>query len=150
MLEGLPLPEGDVIGDIHLADLYIELGDMEKAVLHFQSGWLRSGKNTGWVNRYIYALMMNGDYNHSDIIVKEMIDKCHKEIGKTENNSDTTWSTEDKNTFISELYSDIENYQTIVKKISSDYLPELDFQTSLQSGCYLFGCTRHGCSEYNK
>lgn len=72
-----------------------------------------------------------------------LIEEIHEDTDDDEN-----WTLADRHERILELYAESDHFRTLIAHLTTGYIPPLYFHTTLLSGCYWFGCTRHGHPEY--
>ncbi|WP_232695431.1 hypothetical protein [Brevibacillus daliensis] len=58
------------------------------------------------------------------------------------------WTESDKQAYIKRLRNEKKEFEQMLDQIRSGYIPIMEFETSIQTACYLFGCSRHGHAEY--
>lgn len=141
--------DNDFVGEIEVAGLYVELGCFKEAIAWFEKGWEDYWKEPGWVSMYIYSLLKTNSINNAQEIISEVIQQTHKQIQDTQAEvCDEAWTEIDKEEYIKELLCNKEEYEYLIEKISSGYTPRMNFETSMSTGCYLFGCQRHNHPAY--
>lgn len=145
IIEELVIEEEDYVGDIEIADLYVEMGQFRLAVQYFEKGWSIYTKDPFWVNRFVYALMQNGQTIRAEELMNQVITENQNQIQEIKNEPDDDLDPRDN---IQSLLADIENFKTIIKRISDGYIPPIHMQTTVLSNCYWFGCKRHGHPQY--
>ncbi len=141
----------DYVGEIEVADLYVEMECFEKAIFWFEKGWKEYLKEPYWVTRYIYSLSNTKNSNRINEVVYEAIQQKDEEIKNAqEEECDENWTEDDKEEYIQQLLADKNDYKNMVKVISSEQIPSIEFEPSITGGCYLFGCKRHNHCEYEE
>lgn len=150
VLEELTQEIDDYIGDVEIADLYMEMKQYHLAVSFFEKGWSSYAKDPVWVDRFIYALIQTGQNSKAqesiDEIIRENI-RLIEEI-RTDTDDDENWTEADREERIQELLAENSYFQKAILNISYGTIPPLHVQTSVLSECYWFGCARHGNPEY--
>lgn len=143
-------PEDEAyVGELYVADLYVELNEYAEAVRWFEQDWDGWVKSPDWVSRYAYSLIRMGQKDVAEERVRECIHKQAAAIREeTAEACDEDWTESDKRTYIAQMEAEQRQYETMVSRIEAGDVPPLQFTASLRSGCYLFGCTRHGHPEY--
>lgn len=56
---------------------------------------------------------------------------------------DEHWSEVDKQNHIQQLITEQKEYEQLSMRIQTGFIPPLQFEPTIQTGCYLFGCVRH-------
>lgn len=141
--------DDEFVGTVELAELYLEIDYFEESVLWFEKGWKLYWKSPDWVSRYVYALFKSNAPNRARDILTEVIEQKVEELSKAhEDICDENWTEHDKVEYIQRLYDEKREYENMFNRISAGYIPQMKFNTSLSSRCYLFGCTRHNHPEY--
>lgn len=141
----------DYVGEIEVADLYVEMECFEKAIFWFEKGWKEYLKEPYWVTRFIYSLSNTKNSNRINEVVYEAIQQKDEEIKNAqEEECDENWTEDDKEEYIQQLLADKNDYKNMVKEISSEQIPSIEFEPSITGGCYLFGCKRHNHCEYEE
>ncbi|MBU5354835.1 bacterial transcriptional activator domain-containing protein [Paenibacillus barcinonensis] len=136
-------------GEVHVAELYVELQCFSEAVHWFKKSWNTYYKSPDWVCRYIYALVQMNAMQAAIEITEQCIQLKQEDIEEEQAElCDEEWTESDKAVYLKQLEMEKQEYMQILAKISEGYVPPLDFMTSVNSACYLFGCSRHGHSEY--
>ncbi|ALC92785.1 hypothetical protein AM500_12450 [Bacillus sp. FJAT-18017] len=138
------------VGEIDVADLYVELGDYKMAIYWFSKGWETYAKDPTWLGRYIFALLKADDLPSALDIQQEVIKEIEERIAETNDDCDEEWTPAEKEDYIRELTNHQREYAQIIDKIHSGYTPPMDFSTSVLHECYLFGCDQHNNPEYTK
>ncbi|MGG3892062.1 tetratricopeptide repeat protein [Metabacillus fastidiosus] len=120
----------DFVGEIGVADLYVELNCYKEAIQWFEKGYKEYGKSPYWIGRFVYALFKTNNFLRINEVIREAI--------------------EEKEELIEEYMEDNNHYKKTIELITSGYVPPLDFETYCTEACYLFGCERHNHPEYQK
>lgn len=142
--------DDDFVGEIEVADLYLEIDCFEEAIFWFNKGWDKYYIQPNWVNRYVYALFKAGLTEETHTIVRQAITQKTEEIEDTlKDECDEHWTETDKEEHVNRLINERKEYEQIIAKVYSGYIPLMEFNTSMYTGCYLFGCQRHDHPEYN-
>ncbi|MBN3527257.1 hypothetical protein [Paenibacillus apiarius] len=96
--------DDEFVGEVDVADLYVELGCFKEAAEWFEKGWDIYWKQPSWISRYIYSLF---ELNHSaraheilNEVIKQKIEDI-KEANDDEDDGD--WSESDKQAYIKNL-----------------------------------------------
>lgn len=141
--------DDEFVGEVDLADLYVELGFYKEATEWFKKGWNIYLKQPNWISRYVYSLLKLSNSTYAHDLLNEVIEQNIEEIKEaTEEECDEGWSESDKQVYIKEKLDEKKVYEQLFERISSGYVPTMKFNTSIQTACYLFGCTRHNHAEY--
>lgn len=141
--------DDEFVGEVHVADLYFELQCYSEAVHWYEQSWGTWHKTPDWVCSYIYSLIHTDSLNRAVEIVNECIQLRVDDIQEEQaEECSEDWTESEKSEYIKQLEADRQEYESMIKKISSGYVPPLKFTTSLSSSCYLFGCSRHNHPEY--
>jgi tetratricopeptide (TPR) repeat protein len=141
--------DDDFIGEVDLAELYAELQLHDAAIFWFDKGWESYYKQPHWVVRYVNSLIQTNQNTKAQEIINEAIQQKKEELNEAhEDVVDEDWTEEEKQEHIRKLFNEIKEYQSMIERVSAGVLPKLEFEPSLKSGCYLFGCKRHGHPEY--
>ncbi|WP_026691978.1 tetratricopeptide repeat protein [Peribacillus kribbensis] len=141
----------EFVGEADLADMYAELGCFEEAVDWFEKGWDFYGKQTAWVSRFVFSLLKVNNPERAHGIIHQALNEHLAELKNAydeEVNED--WSESDKSEYIQKLLDEKKNYEQMFEKISSGFIPPMDFDVFITTSCYLFGCTRHKHPEYQE
>ncbi|GAB6992374.1 tetratricopeptide repeat protein [Paenibacillus pini] len=139
----------EFVGEIEVAELYVEIGSFEQAIQWFEKGWQSYWKQPNWVNRFIYSLLQTNNISRAQEIVNDVIQDKNEEI-ETDHDAeyDEHWTEQDQEEYINQLLLERNEYELILERMSSGYIPVMVFNTSMYTGCYLFGCKRHNHPEY--
>ncbi|WP_214484853.1 hypothetical protein [Bacillus sp. SM2101] len=142
--------DDEFVGEIEVADLYLELEMFDEAAKWFEKGWKRYSKDVRWVSRFIYTLLK---LNRTDFIeiFQEVIKEKEENIKEESNEEcDEDWTEEEKQDYITELITEKAEFEQMYKKFINGFIPVMEFDTSVKTGCYLFGCKRHNHPEYQE
>ncbi len=143
--------DDEFVGEVDVADLYVELNCYEEAITWFEKGWNSYWKQPNWISRYIYSLLKVNNLTRSQELLNEAINGKIEEIKDAhEEECDEDWTEGDKQAHIKELLNEKNEYEQMIEKISLGYIPKMEFDTSIQKACYLFGCKRHNHPEYQE
>ncbi|MEI2368906.1 tetratricopeptide repeat protein [Niallia circulans] len=143
--------DDEFVGEVDVAELYVELDCYKEAIMWFEKGWNSYWKQPNWISRYVYSLLKMNNPTRSQELLNEAINEKIEEIKDAhEEECDEDWTESDKQVHIKELLIEKKEYEQMIEKISFCYVPKLEFDTSYQKACYLFGCNRHNHSEYQK
>ncbi|MBT2656001.1 tetratricopeptide repeat protein [Bacillus sp. ISL-18] len=141
----------DFVGEIDVADLYIEMNCYKEAIHWFETGYKDYSKDPYWVRRFVYALLKTNNYSRMNQVIQEAIEEKGEEIeGAKKEEVEENWTEMDKKEFIEELIEENNQYKNMINLISSGYTPKLEFETYRTGACYLFGCKRHNHPGYQK
>ncbi|MNE49639.1 Tetratricopeptide repeat protein [compost metagenome] len=140
VLRSLPFSKESRISDIELAKLYAALNRYDDAVYYYNKGWNAEWKKSDWVNGYVYALFKTDNHTRRRAVLKEAAAHCDMQMIEAVTDLDEEWTLEQRKSYIAERQAEKENYQTLLKRLVSGYVPSLLFEPALESGCYLFGC----------
>lgn len=142
--------DDEFVGEVDIADLYVELNLYKEAAYWFEKGWDKYWKRPDWISRYIYSLFKLEKMELANKIILKVINEKKLEIKETyEEECDEYWTESDKQEHIKELFDEIVEYESMSKRIINGFVPSMEFNTSIKTGCYLFGCLRHNHPEYN-
>lgn len=143
--------DDEFVGSIEVAEAYFELKDYATAELWYEKGWHEYYKQPIWVEGYIYALVSNNKLGIAEQRIHLAMEEKQAEIEDSEQDEcNDSWTVSDKERALQSLTAEIQQYQSLLERIESGYIPNMQFTTSLSTKCYLFGCTRHQNSEYGK
>jgi tetratricopeptide (TPR) repeat protein len=101
-----------------------------------------------WLPVYFYSLWKLRGVNELEKISENLIRHKENEIEEAVKDDDAEWETGRKLEYINELKSDIDFIVNTVKGINSGKKPMLNFEPNIETGCYLFGCSRHKNPNY--
>lgn len=139
------------LGEIHVADLYVELNCYKEAIEWFEKGYKECWKSPNWIGRFVYALYKTNSFSRINEVIRESIEAKTAEIEDVQNEEvEENWTENDKKELIEEYTEENNCYKTMVERIKSGYVPGLEFETDYIGACYLFGCKRHNHLEYEK
>jgi tetratricopeptide (TPR) repeat protein len=141
----------DFVGDLSVADLYLEMNNFVKAVEWFERGWNTYWKDPEWGKSFVYALSKTNNVDRINEVISESIRLKEEEINDSyEDEINANWTKEDHEDYLLRLLKEKEAYESIRQDIESGYIPKIKFVTSLSGACYLFGCNRHQHPEYEE
>ncbi len=141
----------DFVGEINVADLYIELNCYKEAIECFEKGYKEDWKSPNWIGRFVYALYKSNNFSRINEVIRESIEAKKVEIEDVKNEEvEENWTENDKKELIEEYTEEKNCYKKMIERIKSVYVPELEFETDYIGACYLFGCKRHNHLEYEK
>ncbi|MBT2606397.1 hypothetical protein J7E55_25875 [Bacillus sp. ISL-53] len=150
-LDTFSVNDDEFVGEVDVAELYVELGCYKEAIKWFEKGWDVYWKQPNWISRYVYSMLKLNNTTRSNKILNEVIHQKIEEIEEAyEDECEEGWSESDKEAHIKELLDEKDEYEQMYEQISSGYIPIMKFDTSIQTACYLFGCTRHNHAEYQE
>ncbi|PEJ42311.1 tetratricopeptide repeat protein [Bacillus wiedmannii] len=139
------------LGEIHVADLYVELNCYNEAIEWFEKGYKEVWKSPNWISRFVYALYKANNFSRINEVIQESIEAKTSEIEDVQNEEvEENWTEKDKTELIEEYTEENNCYKTMIERIKSGYVPGLEFETYHLGGCYLFGCKRHNHLEFEK
>jgi tetratricopeptide (TPR) repeat protein len=149
-LETFSEDDDALIGAIEVAELYVELGYFEQAIHWFERGWKSYWKQPDWISRFVYCLIKTGSKPRAEEIVIETIQEVKEQVEKLrQEECDEFWTESDKEERNKQLLYEVNEYEHMIERILTGNIPKLKFNTSLHTGCYLFGCNRHSNPEYH-
>ncbi|HDR7688454.1 tetratricopeptide repeat protein [Bacillus toyonensis] len=141
----------DLIGEIHVADLYVELNCYKEAIEWFERGYKEVWKSPNWIGRFVYALYKANNFTRINEVIRESIEAKTAEIEDVQTEEvEENWTEKDKKELIEEYTEENNCYKKMIERIKSGYVPGLEFETYHIGGCYLFGCKRHNHLEYEE
>ena len=139
------------IGEIEVADLYVELNRYKEAIQWFEKGYKEYSKSPNWMGRFVYALYKTDNLPRINEVIRETIEKKKEEIEDVKKEEvEENWTENDKKELIEEYMEENDYYKKLKNLITSGYVPKLDFETYSTGACYLFGCKLHNNPEYQK
>ncbi|MBP2243274.1 tetratricopeptide (TPR) repeat protein [Cytobacillus eiseniae] len=149
ILDAFSETDDDFVGEVDVADLYVEMGCYEEAIKWFEKGWEAYYKQPNWISRYIYSLVKMDQITQCDELLDELIYEKAEEIKEAyEEECEEGWSELDKENQLKELIEEKQEFEQMLVKIKSGYVPIMEFTPNIQTACYLFGCSRHNHPEY--
>ncbi|MGG1140951.1 tetratricopeptide repeat protein [Bacillus mycoides] len=141
----------DFVGEINVADLYVELNCYKEAIEWFEKGYKEYWKSPNWIGRFVYALYKANNFSRINEVIRESIEAKTAEIEDVQNEEvEENWTEKDKEELIEEYTEENNCYKKMIERIKSGYVPGLEFETDYIGACYLFGCKRHNHFEYEK
>lgn len=141
----------DFVGEIHVADLYVELSCYKEAIEWFEKGYKEVWKSPNWISRFVYALYKANNFSRINEVIQESIEAKTSEIEDVQNEEvEENWTEKDKKELIEEYTEENNCYKKMIERIKSGYVPGLEFETYHLGACYLFGCKRHNHLEYEE
>ncbi|WP_163874556.1 tetratricopeptide repeat protein [Paenibacillus favisporus] len=150
-LDAFSEEDEEFVGQVEMAELYVELGCFEQAVEWFEEGWKLYWKTPDWVSRFVYALLKINKARRAHEILNEVIQQKAEDIRDADKEAfDDDWTEDEKAEYIQKLAEEQKAYEGLLERISAGYIPPMKYDTSLRSGCYLFGCERHQHPEYHE
>ena len=139
----------EFVGEVDVADLYVELDCHNEAVDWFKKGWDLYTKDPEWISRYVYSLIKLNHHIQAQEIIQESIQAQNQEIQEAyEEECDEGWTEKKKQEYIKDLQDKKQKYEQMIQRLSTGPKPKLIFEPSILKACYLFGCTRHNHPEY--
>ncbi|WP_152404535.1 tetratricopeptide repeat protein [Paenibacillus cellulositrophicus] len=150
-LDAFSEEDEEFVGQVEMAELYVELGCFEQAVEWFEKGWKLYWKIPEWISRFVYALLKINDARRAHEILDEVIQQKAEEIREADKDVfDDDWTEDEKAEYIQKLAEEQMAYEGLLQRITRGYIPPMKYDTSLRSSCYLFGCERHQHPEYHE
>ncbi|ANX13913.1 hypothetical protein ABE41_018020 [Fictibacillus arsenicus] len=141
--------DDDFVGEVDLAELYAELQLYDAAIFWYDKGWESYYRQPHWVVWYVNSLIQTNQYTKAQEIINEAIQQKKEELNEAhEDVVDEDWTENDKRDHIKKLTKEINEYRSMIERVSAGVLPKIEFEPSAETGCYLFGCKRHGHPEY--
>ncbi|MGW5982079.1 tetratricopeptide repeat protein [Bacillus mycoides] len=141
----------DFVGEINVADLYVELNCYKEAIQWFEKGFKEYWKSPNWIGRFVYALYKANNFSRINKVIRESIEQKTAEIEDVQNEEvEENWTENDKKELIEEYIEENNYYKKMIERIESGYVPGLYFKIDHIGACYLFGCKRHNHLEYEK
>lgn len=141
----------DFIGEIEIADLYVELHCYQEAIQWFEKGYTEYWKTPNWIGRFTYALYQIENFYRLEEVLQEAIAEKLEEIEDVKKEEvEEHWTESDKQDLIEEYRQDYNAYQNIKNSIASGSMPRLTFEPSFTGACYLYGCKQHHHAEYKE
>lgn len=139
------------VGEINVADLYVELNCYKVAIEWFEKGYKEVWKSPNWIGRFVYALYKANNFSRINEVIRESIEAKTADIEDVQNEEvEENWTEKDKKELIEEYTEENNCYKKMIERIKSGYVPGLEFETDHIGACYLFGCKRHNHLEYEK
>ncbi|TDK61780.1 tetratricopeptide repeat protein [Bacillus salipaludis] len=150
-LEAFNEEADEFVGEIAVADLYVELDCYKEAIYWFEKGWKEYWKVPYWVSRFVYSLFKTKNINRIYEVIQESLEQKDEEIKDAfEEECEENWTENDKKENIKQLCEEKDKYQNMLELISSGHIPLIEFDPAATGGCYLFGCKRHNHPEYQE
>lgn len=141
----------EFVGEIALADLYVELDCFKEAIHWFEKGGKDYFGNPYWVSRFAYALFQTNNIIRINEVVNEALQQKDEEIKEArEEECEDNWTENDKEEYIEQLLEERSKYEVMVERILAGQIPLMEFETSMTGACYLFGCQQHNHPEYRE
>lgn len=120
----------DFVGEINVADLYVELKCYKEAIQCFEKGYKEVWKSPDWIGRFVYALYKANNFTRINEVIRESIEAKTAEIEDVKNEEvEENWTEEDKKELIEEYTEENNCYKAMIARIKSGYVPELEFET---------------------
>lgn len=142
----------DFVGEVEVAEFYVELGCYRKAVKWYEKGFEDYYHQVPWVGRYIYSLLQLNQFEKAEEIRLLVLNEQKEALmDEQEEVCDEHWTEEDKQKEINKIKDAIEQLTQMQKWISNETTPAIQydsFDPSISTRCYLFGCKRHDFPEY--
>ncbi|WP_142314210.1 tetratricopeptide repeat protein, partial [Bacillus wiedmannii] len=94
----------DFVGEIHVADLYVELNCYKEAIEWFEKGYKEVWKSPNWIGRFVYALYKANNYSRMNEVIRESIEAKTEEIEDVQNEEvEENWTEKDKKEVTTQL-----------------------------------------------
>ena len=139
----------DFVGEVEIAELYMELDCHHLAISWYEKGWASYWLHSSWVSGYVYSLFKTNQIEQATIIQQEALRRKKEELEEEhEGQCDEHWTEYDKQQSINKLREEIDEFEQMIPRISNGYVPSAEFDPSIRTRCYLFGCQRHNYPEY--
>lgn len=145
----------DYVSAIEIADIYVELNEIELAKRWFEysltDGYFTPYLTPYLISRYSYVLMELQE----KVICQQFIDAQLvlkiAEIQEIEQEPcEENWTELDKQERLEELQAEQVLLDTLFEQLFQGYVPQYEYELYPTTGCYLFGCTQHGHAEYEQ
>ncbi|MBB3126918.1 tetratricopeptide (TPR) repeat protein [Paenibacillus rhizosphaerae] len=150
-LDAFSEEDEEFVGQVEVAELYVELDSFEQAVEWFEKGWKLYWKTPDWVSRFVYALLKINKVARAHEVLSEVIQQKTADIGDADKEVfDDDWTEDEIAEYFQKLADEQKTYEGLLQRISAGYNPPMKYDTSLRSSCYLFGCERHHHPEYHE
>jgi len=150
-LDSFNVKADDFIGEIGVADLYVEMNCFNEAIHWFEKGYKNHAQDPYWIRRFVYALFNTHNFSRMNQVIQEAIEGQEEEIEDVKKEEvEENWTEKDKHELIEELMNKHKQYKNMIDLITSGYTPKLEFETFSTGACYLFGCKQHHHPEYQK
>lgn len=150
-LDGFHEKADDFIGEIEVADLYVELNCYQQAIQWFEKGYTKYWKTPNWIGRFTYALAQTGNHARIEEVIREATAEKIEEIEDVKKEEvEEHWTASEKDDLLEEYRQDYNDYQSMKGLIARGTIPPFEFEPSFTGACYLFGCKRHDHAEYER
>jgi tetratricopeptide (TPR) repeat protein len=151
LLDKFCFDDDEFVGEVFVAELYLDLGLFYEAVGWFEKAWKIYWKTPDWISRYIFSLIQLDKIDYAKEKLQAAIQEKVEEIREeNEEECDEHWTGLEKQEHIKKLNYEKIEYEQVIPKILNGFIPDMDLDTSIKTGCYLFGCNRHNYPEYNE
>ena len=118
-----------------VADLYVELNCYKEAIEWFEKGYKRMLEKPQLIGRFVYALYKVNNSSRIHEVIRESIEAKTAEIEDVENEEvEENWTENDKKELIEEYTKENNYYKTMIGRIKSGYVPDLEFETDYIGG----------------
>ena len=142
--------DGDDVRATEIADFYLEMGEYPLAKKWFAFDWSDGYNPLYDATRYAYTLIQLGEEALCQQIIDQVLALKTQQINEViEEACDEDWTEHDKQEWVAELQAEKVMLQQLVEQIKQGYVPPFEFDLYATSSCYLFGCQRHGHTEYS-
>lgn len=111
----------DFVGEINVADLYVELNCYKEAIEWFEKGYKEYWKSPNWIGRFVYALYKANNFSRINEVIRESIEAKTAEIEDVQNEEvEENWTENDKKELIEEYIEENNCYKKMIERIESD------------------------------
>lgn len=134
----------EFVGEVELAEVYLETEQYDLAVEWFKKGWDIYMHDPSWIHPYVYALIKLDQLPEAQEVINKVLAQNEIEIEEIKNQKvDENWTSNDKKEVIEEYLHKQKAYESIWNLLLSDHIAKLDtdFEPAYKSACYLIGCT---------
>lgn len=130
-----------------IADIYYITGDYNEFVSIYSKLNLLS-YTVDWMPPYLFSLKELGLLDKIEETVEFIIKHKEKEMQETLVDDEEDWEPGRKEEYINELQMEMDFLRNLQKQIIKGKRPSFNYQPSVETGCYLFGCKRHKNPNY--
>lgn len=136
-------------GSTEIADVYMELGEYEKARLQFEKEWTSYYIAPYLVKRYTYTLIQLGESKLAQKIINGSIEHLKKEyLEEQQAQFDEHWTVADQQEKLVEITEQMKVLEGLYEQLLNGYVPAFKYELYYDGGCQLFGCMQHSHPEY--
>ncbi|MHA6529370.1 hypothetical protein [Paenibacillus sp. BAC0078] len=130
-----------------LANIYYEMNQFSKVVAAYEDTKLWYSPD--WVLPYFYSLIQCNYLGKSNELRDKVLLHIAERIQDCEQDDDEEFTLEDRQRCMKEIEADKQAFLKGFEKImTSNYRPSITVTPQTETKCYLFGCLRHGNSNY--